>query len=150
MKHSILLTILGILFSVYSYSQEEKCEAFQLIEINSDILFYWDNSTSEIVKDELWKKLKTNYYSYKRTLIKEVSNQKLTEAKVCYVEDKLTKGQMAFILLDQLDDIPYATVFKTQYCVFHLGCPYVDGLIESIASNRKASEQLMNYFFKNK
>lgn len=149
MKHSTLLSILGFLFSIYSYSQEEKCNTYQLIEINPDIIFYWDNSTSEIVKDELWSTLKANYYKFKRTLINEVSNQKLTEAEVCYVEGKLTKGQMAFIALDQLEDIPYFTVFKMQYCVIHLGCPYADGLIESIVHNKKASKQLMKYFYKN-
>ena len=66
------------------------------------------------------------------------------------VEDKLTKGQMAFIVLDQLEDIPYALVFKTQYCVMYMDCPYIGGLIESIENNKHASEQLMNYFHKEK
>lgn len=150
MKHLILLTIVAILFSVHSYSQEEKKNSVKLIEINSEIKFNWDNSTSKIVEDELWNNLKTLYQTHKRTLIKEVGNHEITSAKVCKVKDKLTKGQMAFIVLDQLEDIPYALVFRSQYCVKYIDCPYLGGLIESIENNQDASSQLMNYFYKEK
>ncbi len=141
---------MGIIFSVCSHSQEEKSNSVQLIEINSEIKFNWDNSTSKIVDDELWIKLKTSFQTHKRTLIKEVSNHELTNAKVCKVEDKLTKGQMAFIALDQLEGIPYALVFEIQYCIMYIDCPYIGGLIESIENNKDASDQLMNYYYKEK
>ncbi len=150
MKHFIFLTTIAILFSIKSYSQEEKINSINLIEINSDIKFNWDNATSKIIKDKLWKKLKTSYQTHKKTLIQEVSNHKLTKAKVCKVKGYLTKGQMAFIILDQLEDIPYALIFKAQYCISYLDCPYIGGLIESIKYNKNASEQLMHYFYKEK
>ena len=150
MKHTILTTVIAFLLSTQSYSQEEKNYSIELIEINSVIKLNWNNSTSKIVEDKLWKKLKTGYQTHKKTLILEVNNHELTNAKVCKVEGKITKGQMAFIILDQLEYIPYALVFNNQYCVMYMNCPYIGGLIESIKNNKNSSKQLMNYFYKKK
>ncbi|NOQ70893.1 MAG: hypothetical protein GQ574_02760 [Crocinitomix sp.] len=119
-----------------------------LIELNESIQFNWDNSTSQIIEDDLWDRLKGSYENNKRALIHLVNNKEPTQARVCNVHGEISKGQMAFIVLDQMEDIPYAQVFKFQYCVVDPSCPYIGGLIESIDSNDKAYRQLM-VFFKN-
>lgn len=151
MKHSIQTLILGLAFVFGSHAQEGSKDSIILIEITSNIKFHWNNSTSKIVKDSLWKELKASYPKHKKTLIQKVGNHEPTEAKVCYVQGTISKGQMAFIVLDKLERIPYAKVFEMQYCVFHIGCPYVEGLIDSVHHNKDAVQQLMDYFYpKNK
>ena len=118
-----------------------------LIELNSEMKFHWNNATSKIIQDQIWDSSKNAYENNKLALIKMVSNKEVTNAKVCGVNDTITKGQMAFIVLDQLEAIPYALVFQTQYCVINPGCPYIGGLIMSIKNNSEASNQLMDYFY---
>lgn len=49
---------------------------------------------------------------------------------------------MAFLIVDEVENIPYAYVFKTQWDVFYLNCKYPGGLFLSL--NKKRS------FFKSK
>jgi hypothetical protein len=118
-----------------------------MIELNSEIKFHWNNTTSKIIKDNLWADTQSSYERNKVALIKMVRNKELTNAEICLVNEPITKGQMAFVVLDELEDIPYAMIFKSQYCVINPGCPYIGGLIQSINNNTEASNQLMDYFY---
>lgn len=144
MKFSILISSL-ILFYNYDIQAQEANSSIQLIVLNGEIMLHWDNTKSEIVDDELWEKSKKLYSKNRRFLIQEVSNKERTKAEVCEVKGKLSKGQMAFIVLDQMEEIPYAMVFGYRYCLVYPNCPYIAGLVESIDDNPNASSQLMEF-----
>jgi len=113
-----------------------------LIEVINDKYLNWDNCKYEIVKDKFWIELKKDYLLNKVKYIKLIEDTTNTDAYICGLRKNLVKGDIAFLIIDEVDNIPLFSVFDIQFDVFDNNCKYPNGLFSSL--NKKRS------FFKSK
>lgn len=113
-----------------------------LVEVTNDKYLNWDNCKYEIVKDKFWIELKKDYLSNKVEYIELIEDTTNTDAYICGLRKNLVKGDIAFLIIDEVDNIPLFSVFDIQFDVFDNNCKYPNGLFSSL--NKKRS------FFKSK
>ncbi len=119
------------------------------IEVINDKYLNWDNCKYEIVKDKFWIELKKDYLSNKVEYIELIEDTTNTDAYICGLRKNLVKGDIAFLIVDEVENIPYAYVFKTQWDVFYLNCKYPGGLFSSLNNNRyHFKSKLLEYLVK--
>ncbi|MEZ5015183.1 MAG: hypothetical protein R2794_12915 [Chitinophagales bacterium] len=70
-------------------------------------------------------------------LIKKVEDNTGTQIPIPCRQDTLTQGMIAFMILEQIIEIPYYQVFGIQWDVFDLNCDFVypQGFIDFVQSN---------------
>lgn len=107
-----------------------------LVELSSDIKFTWDSANKIIVKDSLFKSIRKDYPSKKIKIIELIKDSKATSLKVCSQNLTLRKGDLAFLLIEEFELIPYFEIFKLQFDVYEQNCPFPLGLSEYINNNR--------------
>ncbi len=84
-------------------------------------------------------------------LINKVSDNTKTTIRIPCRDSVLTQGAVAFMLLDEILDIPYFQVFEVQWDVFDLPCDfgYPMGLPEYISAHpQEASAKLKHWYGK--
>ncbi len=120
-----------------------------LIEVINDKYLNWDNCKYEIVKDKFWIELKKDYLLNKVKYIELIEDTNSTNAYICGLRKNLVKGDIAFLIIDEVDNIPFFSVFHVQWDVFNNNCKYPDGLFSSL--NKKRSffkSKLLEYLIK--
>lgn len=120
-----------------------------LIKVINDKYLNWDNCSYEIVKDKYWLELKKDYLLNKVEYIELIEDTNSTKANICGLTKNLTKGDFAFLIIDEVENIPYSTVFRSQWDVLHMNCKYPDGLFSSLNENRNFFKtKLLDYLIK--
>jgi hypothetical protein len=112
---------------------------------NIDIL--WDNSQSTFIENEVFVELRDSFYTDKKSVINEILNEEQTSAWACDEPDALTKGELAFLFIHQVEPLPLMKIFGIQWDVWELNCPYPYGLIHYIRNNRTTVVQKLHQFF---
>ncbi|MBI3134971.1 MAG: hypothetical protein HYZ14_09900 [Bacteroidetes bacterium] len=120
------------------------------IELSKDLKISWDNNTHKIAHDAKWFKIENNPAKYKQTLIALITDTTQTLAYGCPTIRFLRKGQLAFLILDELNSIPYFEVFGVQFDVFIEGCEYPFDLIEYLLKEREMVQAKVNAYLSGK
>ncbi|WP_196887306.1 hypothetical protein [Aureivirga sp. CE67] len=112
MKKIQLTLIIVVLISCFGFSQS-KSEIENLLDGISTI-----ENSKEIAKTEQAEKLIEYGWRILPTLAEFFSDQTLTEIKSECNNRVLNKGEIAIIMADQIEGMPYATVTGIQNCTF--------------------------------
>jgi hypothetical protein len=111
-----------------------------LIELTKSVYINWDNASHTIVEDELFFELKKKPNSM---LLECMRDTTLTKAIICGVnslsneeQQVMKKGDLAFLVLDKIYDIPYYAVLEVQLDSFSCLCKHPDYLIYLLNKNR--------------
>lgn len=112
----------------------------------SGILFNWNNSTGRIVEDALFHALVLRFKTDKTYLIDQITNLSVTAAIACGREDKLLIGDLAFLIIDKINNLPFFEITNAQCDVFKKGCPYPIGYFDVIKKDRlRIKERVKQY-----
>jgi hypothetical protein len=108
-----------------------------LIEISTKMLVHWDAEEERIRQDSLFMHLSRNFEDYKFELINSISDTSSTRVSACYKQNQIRKGDIAFMVLSEVRDIPLFKVFRVQFDVYDVNCRYPEGLFDYIEENRE-------------
>jgi hypothetical protein len=108
-----------------------------LIELTDQISFTWNNSLQKVEEDADYENIKKHFLIYRETIVNQILNTEKTDARICETDRDVSKGIMAFVLLDHVAPIPYLSGLNMQFCTFTDGCSFPDGLIFYVSNNRK-------------
>lgn len=143
-------TLFIVIIFTFSLSGLTKAQSTVEIPLFSDITLTWNSETSKYIEDDDFNAIKDNFSKYRNDLVKLISNTTPTKANVCEIDRSMTIGEMAFILINQCEPIPYALAFQMQFCVFEMNCPFPDGLIYYVNKNRSEVEKQLNEYYRSK
>ncbi len=107
-----------------------------LIDLGDSFKFNWNSHEKIIIDDSLLDKIKKNYNKKRNILIDKISDKTSTSYIICGSNQKLKKGDFAFLLIDRIENIKYFDVFGIQMDTFIIGCHYPEHLIEFIDNER--------------
>jgi len=114
------------------------------IDLGENVIFQWNNNSSEILYDSLYQKIVDDFFYKQKYIITLILDTSITPAIICSYNKNLRVGDLVFLLLDNICDIPFFVIFKRQLD-FSYDCRYPLGLIETITFNRKlVYENLIN------
>lgn len=117
-----------------------------VVKLSEKIEFNWNNKTSRIKDDSLLKLIKDIWQGEKFDILNQINNNELTQGYICPSNKKLSKGGFAFLLLDELEEIPYFDLFQIQFDSYELDCKYPNGLLDFVERKPKiATSQLEKY-----
>jgi len=99
-------------------------EQYYLVQLREGVAFHWDNENAQIVHDSLYAQVLERYEEYKMGLVEQILDTTPIPAKTCGFNERLRKGDMALLLIDEVERLPYMPVFQVQWCQYVIGCPY--------------------------
>jgi hypothetical protein len=118
-----------------------------LIHLTKDIYINWSNKTYDVVDDSLSNAIKLNFLDKRKTLIDLILNDTKTPAKACYKDMNLAIGDIAILLINKSEHLPFYKVFQIQFDV--LVCKYPFGLFEYFERNRKEAKNKVELYLYN-
>jgi len=146
----IALTLIVSYFFFRIWQSENSIESVYTVQLKNGISFRWSNTKSMIIKDGLLDSTLQAYPNIKKQLVHQILDNTKVPAMVCTMDKNLRKGDLAFLLLLEIGDIPLLKVFQIQWDSYKYNCFYPSGLMKYISNNRKeAKEKLEQYFLKN-
>lgn len=124
-----------------------KKESIILVSFSDkDVAFYWNISTGSIVEDSLFKKLKRIYKRKRDYLIDQVSDTTRTTASVCHdLKRKLLMGDMAYLLLDKMENLPFFEITHIQCDVIENDCPSPVNCMDSGLDRPAIQKRIRHY-----
>ena len=108
-----------------------------LIHITSKISIHWNANEKRIIKDSLSMHLRRHFDEYKFELVNAISETSSTHISACYKQNQIRKGDIAFMILEDIRNIPLSEVFQVQFDVYEANCRYPVGLFYHIEENRE-------------
>lgn len=114
----------------YSHSDTVQVYICDTISIN------WDNCNNDIIEDTYYAAAIVYYNESKCRMTEAIINSNVTSAKICNLDRNLFAGEVAFLFIDKLENLPYASIFQVQFDVLTIDCPYLYGIPEGIYENR--------------
>lgn len=146
------LVMYFILLSASAFCQEENTV---LIEINNCVKFRWSNDDFCIVKDNLFYETKEKINDLELCLLDGICDRKKTPALMCGMNYRrnnkkrnLKKGDLAFLMLDEIYNIPYYKVFDVELDSYDGLCKYPDFLIYVLDKNRGCFKNKLEMYLK--
>jgi hypothetical protein len=118
------------------------------IEISKTITVNWSIKGSKIVQDDLFLKHKANKKAIKLELIDLVADGTELDLEACFKKSgKVTKGDVAFYLFDEIFNVPYPTAVGKAFPDILLSCKPPTGLYDYIQANRTTVSANMKAFY---
>ena len=113
-----------------------------------DISVTWNSSTNDFEKDIFYKKLQKDIHKYKFILTNMIADTTDVNVSVCRNKYKLFKGDVAYILLDKLIDLPKFKIFNMQFDVYDEKCKNLHyEFIDFIQKNRLFVKNKVKKYF---
>lgn len=116
--------------------QQPTSDTCVLIHFKDSLSVTWSNTTSTIKKDTLFNILCRNFQKNESYFIAQINNLELTSAEACNKKTRLVKGDIAYLVIDQIKMLPFFEITGMQCDVFYAGCPYPDGFFQTIDQKR--------------
>jgi len=104
------------------------------IKLEDGISFNWNNKTSQIVEDSLFRSIVSRFENIKLKLSDQITNLSITPARTCGLERNLYVGDLVFMIITRIQDIPNPV--QMQLDVFEMNCRYPAGFFEAIGYDR--------------
>jgi hypothetical protein len=120
-----------------SYQRNTQGDSSILIKFEkSKIAFNWSNAKSEIIEDELYRNTLKNFKSQRNNLISQITDKSPTLAITCGKKSNLVMGDLAFLLIDKVEHLPFFEIAHVQCDVFNADCQYPYGYFGAIENHR--------------
>lgn len=113
-----------------------KTVNYQLIDLGNSLKFNWDLDKTSIVKDQLYEQTKKVYQNQKNILVHKIMDTSSTDVIFCNTLKTFKKGDLAFVLIDEIEGINYFTDLNIQMDTFTFGCSYPEDLLV-VLNNRR-------------
>lgn len=94
-----------------------------LIQLSDSIQFHWDNRKYVIIDDRLFRRAAMAFRKNKDIVVEQIINEEKTSARVCGMERNLVIGDLAFLLIDEIENIPHIDALHVQWDAFDFECP---------------------------
>lgn len=120
-----------------------------LVNLSNEVSFKWSNVSHEIVEDKLFLKIKKQFSQHYLSIVEDISNTTLTKAIECTSHRQLPIGDLAFLLIDKINNIPYFSVLGTQLDAFTNGCEYPKSLFDYLKFNRLEAKSKLKVYLEN-
>jgi len=123
-----------ILYHMIDYPVSAKKISKNIIRVQlaDDIMFHWDNNTCRIKEDKYFQNIVDHFQERKEYLAALFLDTTPSPAVVCGYDSNLIIGDLVFLLLDKIVDIPYFYVFHFQFGCFFNNCFYPLGLFNAL------------------
>ena len=115
-------------------SLSPSVDTFVLIKFDKNIMLNWDNKTGRIKEDSLFNKIISDFENNKYVLINKLADTSETKAMTCH--KNLVVGDLAFLIIDKVKQLPFFEITKVQCDHFTNECPYPEGYFEVIGRDR--------------
>lgn len=150
LANSLLIMIILTCFTKTDIKKQSSINQIEngdvLISLNDSISFHWDNQKYKFVEDSLWKLLENDYQNLEPVLIDLILDTNESQAKICSIERNLYKGDLSFLVLDKINNLPYIDIFHTQWDSFDVDCNYPGGMLWYINKNRSEIKQSVSNY----
>lgn len=107
---------------------------------------HWKISKSLVIEDSLLIKVKSRVH-FKQEMCDLITDTTSQHIKDCTNEVILTKGDVAYIVLDQTTSIPFAILFIQMDVISNDCGTHEDGLFDYIHRNRIMVAKKLKYHF---
>lgn len=107
-----------------------------LIHFKDSLSLTWSNTSNTIKKDSLFDIVYKNFQKNESYLVAQINNLEPTMAAACNKKTRLLKGDIAFLVIDQIEKLPFFEITGVQCDFFYAGCPYADGFFQTIDQKR--------------
>ena len=114
----------------YPVSAKKISKNMIRVQLADDIIFHWNNNTSKIKKDKYFQNIVDHFQEKKEYLVALFLDTTSTPAVVCGFDSNLVIGDLVFLLIEEIVDIPWASVFYFQLDCFY-GRPFASILIQN-------------------
>ena len=118
-----------------------KPDTIVYITIGEEIAINWDNQSSSIVEDSLYDSIMERIDSLRTSLVHKISDKETTTAVSCNKATPLAKGDIAFILINKIENIPYFEAYGVQWDSYSLDCKYHHGMLDYVELNRDVIQE---------
>ncbi|MES2430944.1 MAG: hypothetical protein V4556_08405 [Bacteroidota bacterium] len=95
-----------------------------LISIFRGVEIHWNKRTNSIEEDSLLKKITQQFQDYKIALADEIENTFKTKIYVCPDGEELMAGDIAYLIIDKIVQIPVLKIMGVQFDLYQNECPY--------------------------
>lgn len=144
MKNYLILLLFALSANVANAGGKDTIS----IEISKTITVNWSIKGSKIVQDDLFLKHKANKKAIKLELIDLVADATPLDLDACFKKSgKVTRGDVAFYLFDEIFNVPYETAVGQKFPDILLSCKPPVGLYDYIEANRKQVSANMKAFY---
>lgn len=115
-------------------SSEAFSDSIVVVSIPNIGILRWNNITSKIEKDDLYRDLLSHFEDNKLLLAEGINDVSPTQAIACGRKGKLLVGDLVFLLIMDITNMP--NPIHSQLDVYEMGCPYPVGYFEVITKDR--------------
>lgn len=107
----------------------------------------WNNQTSQFLEDSSFALLESQIEHNSTEFIDIITDLTETDAVACPYNQPLRTGDLAFIALNKLRNLPLFEIFETQLDVKYDDCCYSYGIFELLQKNRESVQRNTRAFF---
>ena len=122
---------------ILAVTQMNIKDSILLVKFFNNNVFYWDNKSSSIVHDTLYQNIVETFAENKMTYAALISDTTVLPARICSYDKNLVLGDLVFILINEIENVPFSEVFETEWDVHTFGCKYPLAMIESFHIRRE-------------
>ena len=140
----------GTLINVDPMDKIESKDSIVLIRLSKDVSFNWNNQTFTIVEDALWNQLLLSYEDNCFGIAHQIVIMDETPAKACGIERNLVLGDLAFIVIDKVESLPYFEAYGVQWDALDATCRYPQGMLDYIKRYREEIRDKTQLYLKAK
>lgn len=148
-----LFFLLALLLNGSAFSQGrskiETTDSILLIQLTNEVSLSWNQNSSKIVRDKHYDFAQKTFPLNKNALIDLISDSIHTTAYSCGTDFPLTRGQLAFLLIREIKDLPNTGVTDIKYEIYHFtsfDCPYASIFFSEMYYNRhEIKEKVKKY-----
>ena len=102
----------------------------------SHISFNGSNSKNQIIDDMLYRDLLKSFKNERGFIINQITDVTPTLATTCGKKNNLVIGDLAFLLIDKIENLPFFEISHVQCDVYNTACPYPSGYFNAIENHR--------------
>jgi hypothetical protein len=125
---------------------EDDTDSVLLIRLSDDISIHWNNKSQDIVNDALLSSIRASFTDIKQNLVDQILNTSVTPARICSTKRNLVVGDMAFLLIDKIKDVPFFQVFGIQCDFFERDCKYPYGMFDYMNNYREEAKSKLELY----
>jgi len=111
-------------------------DSLVLVELSEGTSINWSVRSSKIVHDRYFSLAEKMFPLNKKILIDLIADSTETSVTACGIDRMLTRGELAFLLIDEIKNLPNRSIIDMQFDVLEWNCPYPLYYLDFINHNR--------------
>lgn len=126
------------------------CENSVDVYLSDSLFVSWDTLGQDLVMDNKMKMIFDHRSSLSYFLIEQLLNREISEIKHCTTNEKISKGEIAFVILDKVYRFPYddsRNPFSDLIFDSYISdCEYPMGFINAVSERRERVNEFFHLY----